>query len=108
MAPSETKEATQQQTPVEATKAAIKEVGKTVGVTSEDKPKYIREPLQLKGVLDQYKSFEVTPIIGKEFPDAQITEWLAADNADDLIRDLAITSKSTLSFQNNYRRGITF
>jgi hypothetical protein len=93
MAPSETKEAIQQQTPIEAAKAAIKEVSKTVEGASEDKTKYIREPLQLKGALDQYKSFEVTPIIGKEFPEAQLTEWLAADNADDLIRDLAITSK---------------
>ncbi|KAG2177446.1 hypothetical protein INT44_007957 [Umbelopsis vinacea] len=91
MAPSETKEATQQQTPIEAAKEAIKEVGKTVESATEKKPEYIREPLKLKGVLDQYKSFEVTPIIGKEFPDAQITDWLAADNADDLIRDLAIT-----------------
>ncbi|KAH8552426.1 hypothetical protein BGW37DRAFT_550631 [Umbelopsis sp. PMI_123] len=91
MAPAETKESVQQQTPIEATKAAVKEEGKTVEVTSENKPKYIREPLKLKGVLDQFKSFDVTPVIGKEFPDAQLTDWLAADNADDLIRDLGIT-----------------
>lgn len=51
-----------------------------------------REPLVLKGVLDQYESFEVTPIIGKEFSTANLKEWLRAPNSDELIRDLAITS----------------
>ncbi|RMZ81907.1 hypothetical protein DV738_g2035, partial [Chaetothyriales sp. CBS 135597] len=50
-----------------------------------------REPLQLKGVLDQFESFDVTPIIGKEFPKAQVVDWLKAPNADELLRDLAIT-----------------
>ena len=49
-------------------------------------------PLQLKGVLSQFKSFDVTPVIGKEFPEAKLAEWLRAPNADELIRDLAITS----------------
>jgi len=53
---------------------------------------YPREPLDLEGVLDEFKSFDVTPIIGREFPDAQIVDWLNAPNADALIRDLAITS----------------
>ena len=52
-----------------------------------------REPLQLKGVLDQYKSFDVTPIIGREFPDLNLKEILRAPNSNELIRDLAITSK---------------
>lgn len=49
------------------------------------------KPLELKGVLDQFKSFNVTPVIGKEFPDANLTEWLRAPNSDELLRDLAIT-----------------
>ena len=49
-------------------------------------------PLQLKGVLNDFKSFDVTPVIGKEFPDAKLDEWLKAPNSDDLIKDLAITS----------------
>jgi hypothetical protein len=52
----------------------------------------IREPLKLKGVLDKYKSFNVTPAIGKEFPDANVVEWMKAPNSDELLRDLAITS----------------
>ncbi|KAK3323381.1 hypothetical protein B0T19DRAFT_462932 [Cercophora scortea] len=50
-----------------------------------------REPLKLSGALDAYESFDVTPIIGKEFPSANLVEWLDAPNADELIRDLAIT-----------------
>ncbi|KAF1996008.1 TauD-domain-containing protein [Amniculicola lignicola CBS 123094] len=50
-----------------------------------------REPLQLKGILDQFKSFDVTPVIGREFSDVNLKEWLRAPNSDELIRDLAIT-----------------
>ncbi|KXT17283.1 hypothetical protein AC579_519 [Pseudocercospora musae] len=48
-------------------------------------------PLKLAGVLDDYKSFDVTPVIGREFPEAQLTDWLDAPNSDELLRDLAIT-----------------
>lgn len=54
----------------------------------------MREPLKPKGLLDKYKSFEVTPAIGREFPDANVVEWMKAPNSDDLLRDLAITSIS--------------
>jgi hypothetical protein len=57
-----------------------------------DQKNLMREPLKLKGLLDKYKSFEVTPAIGKEFPDANIVEWMKAPNSDELLRDLAITS----------------
>ncbi|KAK3946771.1 hypothetical protein QBC32DRAFT_248844 [Pseudoneurospora amorphoporcata] len=57
------------------------------------------EPLKLSGVLDQYEHFDVTPIIGREFPKANLVEWLNAPNAADLIRDLAITIS---------RRGVVF
>ncbi|KAL1614755.1 hypothetical protein SLS54_009512 [Diplodia seriata] len=50
-----------------------------------------REPLKLSGVLDQYDQFDVTPVIGKEFPNANLKEWLEAPNSDELLRDLAIT-----------------
>ncbi|GIJ85015.1 hypothetical protein Asppvi_003870 [Aspergillus pseudoviridinutans] len=59
----------------------------------------IREPLKLKGVLDKYKSFNVTPAIGKEFPDTNVVEWMKAPNSDELLRDLAITIS---------RRGVVF
>lgn len=51
----------------------------------------IKEPLSLTGVLDAFRSFDVTPTIGTEFPDASLKAWLEDPNADDLLRDLAIT-----------------
>ena len=54
-----------------------------------------REPLQLKGVLDKHESFDVTPIIGREFKDVNLKEWLRAENSDELLRDLAITSRQS-------------
>jgi hypothetical protein len=54
-----------------------------------------KAPLKLKGVLDQFKSFDVTPVIGKEFPEVNLKSLLRAENSDELIRDLAITSKLT-------------
>jgi hypothetical protein len=52
-----------------------------------------RQPLQLSGALETYESFDVTPVIGREFPTADLVEWLDAPNSDDLLRDLAVTSK---------------
>ncbi|KAH8912692.1 taurine catabolism dioxygenase [Coniochaeta sp. PMI_546] len=51
----------------------------------------LRQPLQLSGALENYESFDVTPVIGKEFPTANLVDWLDAPNSDDLLRDLAIT-----------------
>jgi hypothetical protein len=52
-----------------------------------------KEPLQLQGALDKYESFDVTTIIGREYPLANLKEWLEAPNSDELLRDLAITSQ---------------
>lgn len=52
-----------------------------------------KEPLKLSGVLDKYESFDVTPVIGREFVDVDLAGWLRAPNSDELIRDLAITSR---------------
>lgn len=62
-------------------------------VTAE-KPRHPqhREPLKTKGVLESYDYFDVTPVIGREYPSANLKEWLEAPNSDDLIHDLAITS----------------
>lgn len=52
-----------------------------------------KEPLKASGALDQFEHFEVTPAIGREYVNVNLAELLHAPNADDLIRDLAITSK---------------
>lgn len=62
-------------------------------VSSKAAPQF--QPLKLSGALDSYESFEVTPTIGREYPKANLVEWLNAPNSDELIRDLAITSMCT-------------
>ena len=49
---------------------------------------YVREPLKYSGSLDEYKSFDVTPVIGREFSDVQLVDIL---NDEQKLRDLAIT-----------------
>lgn len=49
----------------------------------------------LTGALSDVESFDVTPSIGREFPKANLVEWLEAPNSDELLRDLAVTSKFT-------------
>lgn len=66
------------------------------GVKEEEEPKLLtdhREPLKLSGALDHLKFFDSTPAIGREFEDVNLVELLRAENSDELIRDLAITSK---------------
>lgn len=58
-----------------------------------------KDPLKPTGLLDKYGHFDVTPIIGREFVDVDLAEWLRAPNSDDLIRELAITIS---------RRGVVF
>jgi len=52
-----------------------------------------RKPLELTGALDAFESFDVTPVIGREFPNANLKDFLRAPNSDDLLRDLAVTSQ---------------
>lgn len=56
-----------------------------------------RVPLKKSGALDFAFQFEeVTPAIGREYPTANIVEdLLNSANADELLRDLAITSAIT-------------
>ncbi|KAK2612060.1 hypothetical protein QQS21_001909 [Conoideocrella luteorostrata] len=60
-----------------------------------EKPRSV-EPLRLQGFLDGYKSFNVTPVIGTEFPDANVAEWMKDANSDQILRDLAVTSRHAL------------
>ncbi|KAK3492763.1 uncharacterized protein B0T23DRAFT_149005 [Neurospora hispaniola] len=50
-----------------------------------------KEPLELSGALEQFENFEVTPVIGREYVNVDLVEWLRAPNSDKLLRDLAIT-----------------
>jgi alpha-ketoglutarate-dependent taurine dioxygenase len=57
------------------------------------------EPLQYSGALDNYESFDVTSVIGREFPKIQLTEILQDDAK---IRDLAIlvSQRGVVFFRN--------
>ncbi|CAK7210904.1 hypothetical protein SCUCBS95973_000950 [Sporothrix curviconia] len=61
-----------------------------------------REPLKLAGALDEFKSFDVTPTIGREYPEANLVDWLNHPNANALLRDLAITisQRGVVFFRN--------
>lgn len=50
-----------------------------------------KEPLKVSGALDKYEHFDVTPIIGREYVNVNLAEFLNAPNSDELLRDLAIT-----------------
>lgn len=49
-------------------------------------------PMKATGVLDKYDSFDLTPVIGREFPTANLVDWLQSPDADELLRELAYTS----------------
>jgi hypothetical protein len=80
-----------------APSAIIQEPAAELGLgtsTKEQASAKSRQPLKLSGTLDQYESFDVTPVIGREFPKARLVDWLNAPNSDELLRELAITSES--------------
>jgi hypothetical protein len=52
------------------------------------------------GVLDQYDSFDVTPVIGREFPHANLVSWLQSPNSEELLRELALNSTNTNQSSN--------
>jgi hypothetical protein len=59
----------------------------------------VTKPLKYSGALDGYKSFDVTNVIGREYPEANLLEIL---KDDEKIRDLAITvsQRGVVFFRN--------
>ena len=56
-------------------------------------------PLKQSGALDNFQFEDITPVIGREFPNINIVDDLIhAPNADQLIRDVAITSTKHNNF----------
>ncbi|RAL07908.1 TauD/TfdA dioxygenase family protein [Aspergillus homomorphus CBS 101889] len=57
----------------------------------QQQPQYPK-PLKKSGALDKFEYEETTPVIGREYPTVNIVDdLLNAPNADELVRDLAIT-----------------
>lgn len=53
------------------------------------------KPLSLSGALDRFKQEDTTPVIGREFFGVNLVDDIInAEDADALLRDLAITSES--------------
>jgi hypothetical protein len=59
----------------------------------------VTKPLKYSGALDGYESFDVTNVIGREYPEANLLEIL---KDDEKIRDLAITvsQRGVVFFRN--------
>lgn len=56
-------------------------------------------PLKQSGALDSFQFEDITPVIGREFPNINIVDDLIhSPNADQLIRDVAITSTKHNNF----------
>ncbi|KAK5726103.1 hypothetical protein LTR17_013005 [Elasticomyces elasticus] len=51
-------------------------------------------PLKSNGALDHLESFDITPVIGREFPTTNLVELINSPNADELLRELAYTISS--------------
>ncbi|KIX07138.1 uncharacterized protein Z518_05115 [Rhinocladiella mackenziei CBS 650.93] len=77
----------------------VSNVPASATVTKADTTNRLKEPLVYSGSLDQYKSFDVTKVIGREFPELQLSDIL---NDDNKIRDLAITvsQRGVVFFRN--------
>ncbi|KAI9650680.1 hypothetical protein NHQ30_000702 [Ciborinia camelliae] len=60
-------------------------------INSQANVKYEEKWVKSTGVLDRFESFDVTPVIGREFLNVDLVEWLQAPNADELFRELALT-----------------
>ena len=79
MAPSATEVQTQTGVPIHPVKAT--------GATT-------KPWIKATGILDQYENFDVTPAIGREYPHVNLVGLFQAPNSDDLLRELALISKS--------------
>lgn len=59
--------------------------------------RHIREPLKYSGSLDEFESFDVTSVIGREYPSVQLSSILEDERK---IRDLAITGSSNFKLRS--------
>ena len=73
-----------------------------MSVVNGTSKKLVKEPLKYSGSLDGYKFFESTPVIGREYVDLKLMDLLKAPDADQQLKDLAITS--SFPFRSCVRR----
>jgi hypothetical protein len=68
-----------------------------VSGATETQASTLTKPLVYSGSLDEYKSFDVTPVIGREYPEARLVDILKDDAK---IRDLAIQGMSSSAYRS--------
>lgn len=62
------------------------------------------KPFKLSGALERFTYEDTTPVIGREFIDVNIVDdLLKSENADERLRDLAITSRAFLPLNERHR-----
>lgn len=66
-------------------------------------------PLKPTGALDSYTFREETPVLGRTYTDLDIVKVIESDNADELIRELAIIiSQRNVVFLRNQQGILTY
>lgn len=68
----------------------VETVQENLPINTKSTTKQYPAPLKSSGSLDQYESIDITPIIGTEYPTANLVDLINSPNADTLLRDLAI------------------
>lgn len=63
----------------------------------------VKLPLEPNGSLDSYNRIDLTPVIGREFPTADLVDMMNAPNSDELLTELALTSMADSFRDNSYR-----
>lgn len=79
------------------------DVGKTGhGKAADEARTRCVSPMSYTGSLDAYAHKELTPVIGREYPDVQVADFLTAPNRTQMIRDLAVTvcERGVVFFRN--------
>lgn len=56
------------------------------------KSQLMKSPIEPSGALDHFRYFNVTPVIGREYPTLNVVELIESPNADELIKELACIS----------------
>lgn len=56
------------------------------------KSQLMKKPLETSGALDHFECFDVTPVIGREYPTLNVVELMESPNANELLKELAYIS----------------
>ncbi|CRL25909.1 Taurine catabolism dioxygenase TauD/TfdA [Penicillium camemberti] len=86
--------------------SAVTETAPTVVPIVEDKitlTGLAREPIKSNGSLDSFESFDVTPIIGREFPNANLKDFLPNSGREHSVKDDEISVISSASREKLYK-----